>query len=151
MKEIILLGVNKENKKGFTLVELIVVLVILAILAAILVPALLGWIDKAKEKQILLDARNAYIAAQEVISEDYAKATPLIDDDMTDLNGLAPGMAEALIAEIEELSDIGENAGVGNLVLDNHKVIGITYIDEDAEVGAILQDGEWKIYKISGS
>ena len=30
----------KENKKGFTLVELIVVLVILAILAALLVPAL---------------------------------------------------------------------------------------------------------------
>ena len=34
----------KENK-GFTLVELIVVIVILAILAAILVPALLGYID----------------------------------------------------------------------------------------------------------
>ena len=37
-----------KNKKGFTLVELIVVLVILAILAALLVPALTGYIDKAK-------------------------------------------------------------------------------------------------------
>ena len=42
---------KKTNNKGFTLVELIVVLVILAILAAILVPALLGYIDKAREKQ----------------------------------------------------------------------------------------------------
>ena len=32
----------KTSKKGFTLVELIVVLVILAILAAMLVPALTG-------------------------------------------------------------------------------------------------------------
>ena len=33
-----------KNKKGFTLVELIVVLVILAILAALLIPALTGYI-----------------------------------------------------------------------------------------------------------
>lgn len=39
---------KKENRrKGFTLVELIVVLVILAILIALLVPALTGYIDKA--------------------------------------------------------------------------------------------------------
>ena len=39
----------QKNKQGFTLVELIVVLVILAILAALLVPALTGYIDRAKE------------------------------------------------------------------------------------------------------
>lgn len=38
------------GRKGFTLVEVIVVLVILAILAAIVVPAMTGWIDNAKEK-----------------------------------------------------------------------------------------------------
>lgn len=37
--------VNIKKKRGFTLVELIVVLVILAILAALLVPALTGYID----------------------------------------------------------------------------------------------------------
>ena len=38
-----------KNKKGFTLVEVVVVLVILAILAAILIPTLTGYVDKASE------------------------------------------------------------------------------------------------------
>ena len=45
---------KKDNRKGFTLVELIVVLVILAVLAALLVPSLTGYIDKAVEKRIML-------------------------------------------------------------------------------------------------
>ena len=48
----------KNKKKGFTLVELIVVLAILAILAAMLVPALTGYIDKANEKKIIAQARQ---------------------------------------------------------------------------------------------
>ena len=64
---------KKRNDKGFTLVELIVVLVILAILAAILVPALLGYIDKAREKQITTNAEAAYVAAQAKATEFYGK------------------------------------------------------------------------------
>ena len=54
---------QKKDNKGFTLVELIVVLVILAILAAILVPALLGYIDRAKQQQIVLNAKSCLTAA----------------------------------------------------------------------------------------
>ncbi len=42
-----------KNKKGFTLVELIVVLVILAILAALLIPTLTGYIDKANKEKVV--------------------------------------------------------------------------------------------------
>ena len=63
-----------KEKKGFTLVELIVVLVILAILAALLIPALTGYIDKAKEKQIVAETRQTVMAAQTLLDEDYAAA-----------------------------------------------------------------------------
>lgn len=66
---------RKNNKKGFTLVELIVVLVILAILAALLIPALTGYIDKAKEKQIVAETRQIVMAAQTILDEKYGEAS----------------------------------------------------------------------------
>lgn len=64
---------DSNQKRGVTLVELIVVLVILAVLAALLVPSLTGYIDKAVEKRIMLQARSLMTAAQATIDEAYAK------------------------------------------------------------------------------
>lgn len=66
---------KSRKNKGFTLVELIVVLVILAILAAMLVPALTGYIDKANEKVVAAEARAALMASQTLVSDFYGKAS----------------------------------------------------------------------------
>lgn len=63
---------KKKKTRGFTLVELIVVLVILAILAALLVPALTGYIDKAKKNQVIAETRMLTQAAQTELSSLYA-------------------------------------------------------------------------------
>lgn len=62
-----------KDRKGFTLIELIVVLVILAILAALLIPALTGYIDKANKEKIVSECRMVVMAAQTEASELYGK------------------------------------------------------------------------------
>ena len=69
--------VSKSSKKGFTLVELIVVLVILAILAAMLVPALTGYIKRAREEKDYQAAATVLTAVQALATEEYGtKTTP---------------------------------------------------------------------------
>ena len=65
MKELLLKRLKKaKNKKGFTLIEIIVVLVILGILAAIAVPAVMGYIDEAKDSKYIAEARSIYVVVQ---------------------------------------------------------------------------------------
>lgn len=67
--------VSKSSKKGFTLVELIVVLVILAILAAMLVPALTGYIRRAREEKDYQFAATVLTAAQSAAAYQYAQSS----------------------------------------------------------------------------
>ena len=60
---------KRKYIKGFTLVELIFVLAILAIHAAMLIPSLTGYIDKAKEKEDVSNARTVLVSSQSVLSE----------------------------------------------------------------------------------
>ena len=77
--EDVLIARDGGKNKGFTLVELIVVLVILAILAAALVPALMGYIDRAREKKDIYFAKACMEAAQAGFAEAYAKQYPVGD------------------------------------------------------------------------
>ena len=55
---------KKNAKKGFTLIEIIVVLVILAILAAAAIPTMNGFINEAKGKQYIAEARAAMLGCK---------------------------------------------------------------------------------------
>lgn len=93
----------KNNKKGFTLVELIVVLVILAILAALLIPALTGYIDKAKNKSIVAETRQVVMASQTLVDEYYAKQ---------DVNAkVTVGTADTSNVKIADIATLAEVKG----------------------------------------
>ena len=101
-----------KEKKGFTLVELIVVLVILAILAA-----LTKYIDKAKEKDIIAETRQTVMAAQTEVDEAYAKVDVgtkiTIDTDMKQ--------------EIADLAEVDVKNIVTITLSDDNKVDSLAY------------------------
>lgn len=111
----------KENKKkGFTLVELIVVLVILAILAALLIPALTGYIDRAKEKDIIAETRQTVMAAQTLVDEAYAKKD--IGSDNITVGGDTDTIKKADVAELAEVTGT-----IGTVTVEKGKVKKLEY------------------------
>ncbi len=115
----------KENKKkGFTLVELIVVLVILAILAALLIPALTGYIDKAKNKSIVAETRQIVMATQTLVDEKYAS------DQKTEIEVAAStvtGKNIVLISDIADLSEVAVTATNFSAIVSGGKITELTY------------------------
>ena len=51
---------KKMNKKGFTIVELVIVIAVIAVLAAVMIPTFGGMIEKANKSAALQEATNAY-------------------------------------------------------------------------------------------
>ena len=110
--------IKKNNKKGFTLIELVIVIAILAILALILVPAISKYVDNANTAKNEASARVIYtnaVLANATIQ--YAKeATP-------------ESKKAVLIAKTADLSNI--TATTVNVLLDSDgEVVSITYTPE---------------------
>ena len=128
----------KKNNKGFTLVELIVVLVILAILAAMLIPALTGYIDRAQEDKVKTLTRQVVVAAQTVVSEAYGKSAGEFDDGSVYAQTSSGNSTEFQKADLQGirikdicvLAEVTEgNFGVDEAGNDTGKFInGITYV-----------------------
>lgn len=98
---------RNRKKKGFTLIELIVVLVIMVILAAAAIPTILGYVENSRKAAYLSNMRAVYTATQSAITEALAngnnitKATDTIDGTVTIAARVAQltGIAESNIID----------------------------------------------------
>lgn len=113
---------KKLNKKGFTLIEVIVVLAILAIMAAMAIPTMNGFIKEAKDSQYIAEARSVYVAAQYVAVRDQVNGTTV---DITDK-----------YAQIQNIADVADDSVIyvkmdGN---EKTKVTGVVYKRVDKTV-----------------
>lgn len=127
-----------KDRKGFTLVELIVVLVILAILAALLIPALTGYIDKANQEKVISETRMVTMAAQSTLSEAYGQGkitTSTSDSDLT-----AYMTAVKKLAEVEN-KDWSVAISVSTT---DGKVGQVTALELwDGSYGCVYKDGQY--------
>ena len=124
-----------KNKKGFTLVEVIAVLVILAILIAIAIPAVNGYINKAKGTEYDLTARNVYMAATIAINDYAVSHTP------AEIVTYAAGDGDStFVDDVLALTSLGDDeittgdAGVG--------IYSIKYTDGNVVVSYLVTGAE---------
>lgn len=57
-------ALNEKKKKGFTLIELVVVMCIIGILASTLIPQISGYITEAKKLKVLDQSRSVVMAVE---------------------------------------------------------------------------------------
>lgn len=129
-----------KRKRGFTLIEMIVVIAIIAVIIAIVAPMMLRYIESADDVKYNAAAKNLYTAAQAYVAEVVGhpeRATGTANSLDKDGNGFfsnAPGFG---VNPLDEFVDGEIPNGLAYCV--SVKNYGV--------VGAALMDGvNWKTY-----
>lgn len=147
---------KKKNRKGFSLVELIVVLVIMAILAAALVPSLIGYIRQTKYSNVQNEAASCVSAAQTIASSAYADpnnsysyetnagSSLQFNVDMTSGTAVTAG---DLVTAIQDMAEV--DGTVTSVTIKNGQVTDLSYTNKDSSIDAVYdKDSTTKVYEI---
>lgn len=137
-----------KNKKGFTLVEIIVVLVILAILAAIAVPSVIGYVNEAKESRYIQEAHSIYIVVETEVAKYKATDDPSKEEINNYIKNTLSGSTidtadnnqlKGVIAKKTELDDVDVEKNGNTYKMywisdDNHRIEATLTKNKDVKI-----------------
>jgi type IV pilus assembly protein PilA len=95
---------RKNNRKGFTIVELVIVIAVIAILAGVLIPTFGGIITKAQESAALQKASASYKEAYAVALSDDGKITT-DDTSYTGADGIVWTFGDGTLSTTSTIGD----------------------------------------------
>lgn len=126
----------KNRKKGFTIVELVIVIAVIGILSAILIPTFAGLTKNAQEKALQEGLRNSYVA----YSVDYADQEGYVSEENAYLSASESASASMKVYKLDAKGvwqevNVSNSEGEGyvdpaNLSRAQHEVDGV---DTDVE------------------
>lgn len=142
----------RKADRGFTLVEMIVTIAVLVILAALLVPSLVGWIDRSQGKSHAVEARAVYLAAQTIESDHYDGTVTPYSPIRLCVWGSGDENDESYLREIRKLSGVDVqmmkvDISGGSDPVTAHEIVAVAvrFIPKGKAEGVtmVLKDGAW--------
>ena len=137
---------KKQNKKGFTIVELIIVIAVIAILAAILVPVISNLINRAhvtKDTQLVRNLNTSL--AMDTVQKHETMQSAL---DAVAKNGFDVAKINSAALDNMILWD-SENDVFCYRMVDENNNVSISYIPNSIEAGKELDVNDYRLWIIS--
>ena len=124
------------NKKGFTLVELIVVIVIILVLAAVMVPNVIKYVDKAAKSKTKQEAATMLTQVQVEVADNYTTT----DEDLKEVK-----LAEVTATKKANLSLNKKGSKAAEYVVINGEVTAFAYCDSKHFIRWTAADGWYAV------
>jgi prepilin-type N-terminal cleavage/methylation domain-containing protein len=137
----------KNRKKGFSLIEMVVVIAIMAILALIMVPNLTAYIQKGDDAQIKANIKNVHTAAELTIQAD-----PRISVKDIPFTSRGSAFKTDIGKEIAKYANVDASKIVFSALGSEGTVEGVYYISPTAEGKIqVTMSSDRKTYKFNGT